>query len=142
MGHGVVFKARQVSQPDVALKMIPSGRLANIPPFNVSTRKHSPRQLDHPNIVPIHEIGAYEGQHYFSMKFIKGGSLARGSAVAADMRRLKLVKVNQSLLMSAATPCGKSRISQAEVSRASITRTSAESFTETSSRETSCRFQR
>ena len=33
-------------------------------------------RLEHPNIVPIFEVGRHEGQHYFSMGYIDGQSLA------------------------------------------------------------------
>src|SRR4029077_6200671 len=33
--------------------------------------------LDHPNIVPIHEIGEHLGQRYFSMALIDGPTLCR-----------------------------------------------------------------
>ena len=32
--------------------------------------------LEHPGIVPIYEIGEHEGQHFFSMGFVEGTSLA------------------------------------------------------------------
>jgi serine/threonine protein kinase len=32
--------------------------------------------LQHPGIVAIHEVGEHEGQHYFSMEYIEGKSLA------------------------------------------------------------------
>src|SRR3989442_4058190 len=32
--------------------------------------------LDHPNVVAIHEVGEHEGQHYFSMDYVEGKNLA------------------------------------------------------------------
>jgi tRNA A-37 threonylcarbamoyl transferase component Bud32 len=75
---GIVYKARDRKLPrDVALKVVRGGEALS--PSEMQRFKAEAEivaHLDHPNIVPVYDVGQHEGQPYFSMKLIDGETLA------------------------------------------------------------------
>jgi WD40 repeat protein len=104
-GMGVVYRARQKSLGrQVALKLILTGRFAADSEVRRFHREASlAARLDHPNIIPVYEVGFADGTPFFSMKLIDGPSLASpGALKAAD---------------EIATPGSAGREAQREVAR-------------------------
>lgn len=76
-GMGIVYRAQDTRvHRTVALKMILADNLGEISLKRFQSEASAAAALDHPNIVPIYEVGEANGQPFFTMKLIEGGNLA------------------------------------------------------------------
>ena len=76
---GVVYRAHQQSlNREVAVKMILRGQLATpAEKDRFRAEAEAAAKLDRPGIVPVYEVGEWEGRPYFTMKYIRGTTLAQ-----------------------------------------------------------------
>ncbi|MGC4071525.1 MAG: serine/threonine-protein kinase [Nibricoccus sp.] len=78
-GMGIVYRARDVGTGRIiALKVLQAHHL-EVPDLVTRFRSEvrAVTSLDHPHVLPVHEVGEYEGIPFFSMKLTTGGSLAQ-----------------------------------------------------------------
>ena len=76
-GMGRVFKAYQKgANRIVALKMILRGRAAGEREVKRFFREaEAAASLQHPNVVPVFDVGVVDGQHFYTMAYVRGQSL-------------------------------------------------------------------
>ena len=77
-GMGIVYRATRNSDGEqVAIKMILKGDFATeAEKKRFDAEAEAVAKMDHPNIVPIYEVGEFEGRAFFCMKLILGPSLS------------------------------------------------------------------
>lgn len=89
-GMGVIYRARQHhSRRIVAVKRTVSSQADSQKTLARFRREvEAAASLDHPNILPIYEVGESDGVPFFSMKYASGGSLQEvGPALRAEPRQ-------------------------------------------------------
>ena len=78
-GMGLVYRARQ-RRPDrtVAIKVI-APELAADPAFRARFEQESATaaEIEHPNVIPVYEVGDEDGLLFISMRFVQGVDLGR-----------------------------------------------------------------
>lgn len=90
-GMGIVYRARQLEpRRIVALKMLLPHQLgspASAQRFRLEVRALS--ELEHPNILPIHQTAEHNGMPFFTMKLATGGTLTqRKSKYSGNWRNI------------------------------------------------------
>ncbi|MDQ5858027.1 MAG: ABC transporter substrate-binding protein [Acidobacteriota bacterium] len=75
-GMGVVYRARDPRlNRDVAVKLVASSELSADTQERFQREAQIVAQMDHPGIVPIHDVGRHEGSYFFVMPLVIGTSL-------------------------------------------------------------------
>src|SRR5215831_18772676 len=78
-GMGIVYRARQLEpRRTVALKMLLPHQLGSpevTQRFRMEVRALS--ELEHPGILPVHQMAEHDGMPFFTMKLATGGTLAQ-----------------------------------------------------------------
>src|SRR5512139_2825309 len=78
-GMATVYRAYDSRfEREVAVKVLPSELLHSDPQFRLRFEREAKiiAQLEHTSIVPVYDVGEADGQPYFVMRYMNGGSLS------------------------------------------------------------------
>lgn len=93
-GMGIVYKARQVGgiEREVALKRIRDGEFAG-PAMRRKFLDEAKKAVafEHPNIVRIYEVRDHDGEPYFTMALMAGGTLVKHAARYAEPKQAAIL---------------------------------------------------
>src|ERR1044072_1520041 len=94
-GMATVYRAYDPRfEREVAVKVLPSELLHSDPQFRLRFEREAKiiAQLEHSAIVPVYDVGEADGQPYFVMRFMNGGSLSdrikAGGLIVEDASRI------------------------------------------------------
>jgi tetratricopeptide (TPR) repeat protein/predicted Ser/Thr protein kinase len=80
-GVGVVYLARDTRlRRDVAVKLVQASSPSAA--ARLEREAQAMARLTHPNVVTVHEVGAFSGEVYIAMEYVEGGTLRRWLAEA------------------------------------------------------------
>lgn len=89
-GMGVVFRVRDRDlDRDVALKVLSTVQMNEDARARMLTEARVLARLEHPGIVPVHDVGALpDGRVFYTMKFVRGSRLDEYAAARRDLNDL------------------------------------------------------
>ncbi len=91
-GMGIVYEAYDPSfERDVALKVLLSGKENKIETARFLREARTVNRVEHPNIVPVYDLGEENDSPYFCMAYIKGMSLDKYSLPLSPRKCFKII---------------------------------------------------
>jgi serine/threonine-protein kinase len=119
---GTIFKARQVAMDRlVALKVLPPRMTADRSFVDNFLREaRDAGQLNHPNLVRVHEVGRTGNYYFYSMELIQGQSLEQNIKMGGRMPPARALQVTMEVVKAIEHMAGKNII-HGEISPEAVT---------------------